>query len=53
MRTLLQGIAPIVTRYDPQGIDLHFLNHPIAYHGIQTAQDVQVPSTPLNHPTTV
>ena len=41
VRDLLRDLAPIITQYDPQGIDLHFLNHSNAQQGLQSSQDVQ------------
>lgn len=38
---LMHELAPIVTQYDPQGMDLHFLNHRNLRQGLQTTQDVQ------------
>lgn len=38
---LMHELAPIVTQYDPQGVDLHFLNHRNFRQGLQTSQDVQ------------
>ena len=38
---LVHELAPIVTQYDPQGVDLHFLNHKNLRQGLQTSQDVQ------------
>lgn len=37
---LLSDLAPIITQYDPQGIDLHFLNHINPQQGLQSAQEV-------------
>lgn len=41
VRELLSEIAPILTQYDPQGMDLHFLNHRNAQQGLQSSQQVQ------------
>ncbi len=38
---LMHELVPIVTHYDPQGVDLHFLNHRNLRQGLQTSQDVQ------------
>ncbi|DBA70091.1 TPA: hypothetical protein ACH3X2_012254 [Trebouxia sp. C0005] len=40
VRELLCDLAPTITHYDPQGIDLHFLNHQNAQQGLQSAQQV-------------
>ncbi|DBA70089.1 TPA: hypothetical protein ACH3X2_012252 [Trebouxia sp. C0005] len=40
VRQLLSDLAPTITHYDPQGIDLHFLNHQNAQQGLQSAQEV-------------
>jgi len=40
VRELLSDLAPTITHYDPQGIDLHFLNHQNAQQGLQSAQEV-------------
>ncbi len=38
---LMHELAPIVTQYDLQGVDLQFLNHKNLRQGLQTSQDVQ------------
>lgn len=38
---LLSVVAPLITRHDPQGMDLFFVNHSNPRQGLQSNQDVQ------------
>ena len=38
---LISDLAPIVTQYDPQGMDMHFLNHRNSQQGLRSSEDVQ------------
>jgi hypothetical protein len=40
-RNMLSDLAPFVASYNPQGIDLHFLNRVPFYGGLKTAASVQ------------
>jgi len=39
-RKAIEAIAPICTKYDRDGIDIHFLNHSTAYEHITSASEV-------------
>jgi hypothetical protein len=39
-RSLLAGVAPLVSLHNNLGIDIHFLNRPTFYTGMHTEQDV-------------
>lgn len=37
---LIAGIAPLVSRYNRHGIDIHFLNHQGSFLGLHSSQDI-------------
>lgn len=40
VRALLAQVAPLVTRHDPKGIDVHFLNSAVKGTGLRSAEQV-------------